>query len=375
MAGIYIHIPFCRQACSYCDFHFSTNTKNSKDFLLSLHKEIEMQKNYLSSQNINTIYFGGGTPSLLSANDICLLIDKISKYFFIDKNAEITLEANPDDLTTSKIKEFSVTPVNRLSIGIQSFREEDLIFLNRAHNAKQAIESVKHAQEAGFKNITIDLIYGTQTMSNEEWEKNLSIAFDLKVQHLSCYSLTIEPRTPLSSYIKKGTAPEVDPQKSAQQFEILMDQARRNDFIHYEISNFCTEGHYSKHNSSYWKGNNYLGLGPSAHSFDGNSRQWNVKSNAAYISTINARVVPFQLETLTVDQKYNEYILTTLRTIWGLEVKTIADKFGDAFLTHFTKEIEKHLHNNMVFMEGDVVALTQKGKLFSDTIASDLFVV
>jgi oxygen-independent coproporphyrinogen-3 oxidase len=375
MSGIYIHIPFCRQACHYCDFHFSTSLKNKKDFLDALKKEIYLQKDYFQTKNISTVYFGGGTPSVLSGGEINRIVDELSNYFFIDKDAEITLEANPDDLSKEKLKELSRTPVNRLSIGIQSFRNEDLKFLNRIHDSSAAIRSVKDAQETGFKNITIDLIYGIQTLTNEQWKKNIQTAFSLDVPHVSCYSLTVEPRTALASFIQKGKMQNVDPKKSAEQFELLMNEMSKNDFIHYEISNFCKEDFYSKHNSSYWKGVHYLGLGPSAHSYDGHSRQWNGSSNSSYINSIQKNILPFEKEILTESQKYNEYLLTSLRTIWGTDLDVIRNRFPLSYFSHLSTEMEKFLVQKLLKQVGEKIFLTAKGKLFSDKIASDLFVV
>jgi oxygen-independent coproporphyrinogen-3 oxidase len=389
MSGIYIHIPFCRQACHYCDFHFSTSLKSKKGFLDALKKEIYLQKDYLlppsvplsfgrgvrGEVGVRSVYFGGGTPSVLSRGEINEIVDELSRYFSIDKDAEITLEANPDDLTKEKLKELSHTPVNRLSIGIQSFRDEDLKFLNRIHDSPAAIRSVKDAQNAGFKNITIDLIYGIQTLTNEQWKKNIQTAFSLEVPHISCYSLTVEPKTALAAFIKKGKAHPVDPQKSAEQFEILMSEMAKNNFIHYEISNFCKEGFYSKHNSSYWKGVNYLGLGPSAHSYNGKSRQWNVSSNSAYSNSIQKNIQPFEKEILTESQLYNEYILTSLRTIWGTHLDVIRKRFPLSYFSHFLKESEKFLTQKLLKKEGEKILLTDKGKLFADKIASDLFVI
>jgi oxygen-independent coproporphyrinogen-3 oxidase len=373
MSGIYIHIPFCRQACHYCDFHFSTSLKNKSDFLLSLKKEISLQKEYLSTKNISTVYFGGGTPSVLSEGELLEIFSELSKYFSIDAGAEITLEANPDDLSKEKLRELSRTPVNRLSIGIQSFADEDLKFLNRIHSAGEAIRAVKEAQEAGFKNITIDLIYGIQTLSNEQWRRNLAQSFELDVQHLSCYSLTVEPKTALASFIAKGKWQPLSPERSAEQFEILMDETERNGFIHYEISNFCKEEFYSKHNSAYWSGETYLGLGPSAHSFDGSSRQWNAKSNSVYISSLQKNTLAFEKEILTEDQRYNEYIMTSLRTMWGADLKKIERLFPGKINTYFLRSIVKPLQENFLVQKGDRLLLTRKGKLFADKIAGDLF--
>jgi oxygen-independent coproporphyrinogen-3 oxidase len=372
MPGIYIHIPFCRQACYYCNFHFSTSLKNKKEFLAALKKEIELQKDYLQTKNISTVYLGGGTPSLLSKEEILEIFDSLSKYFFIGQDAEITLEANPDDLSKEKLSALAQTPVNRLSIGIQSFSAHDLKFLNRIHSAKDGIEAVKNAREAGFKNISIDLIYGIPTLTNEQWKKNIHTALALDVQHISCYALTVEEKTALYSYIKKKTVEAPDEERIVQQFEILMDEMEKNNFIHYEISNFCREGFYSKHNTSYWKGEKYLGLGPSAHSYDGKSRQWNVSSNAVYIQSIKKGIVPFEKELLTETQKLNEYILTSLRTMWGMDMREINGRWQ--FTNQHQKIIEKMIEENFLKKDDSLIFLTRKGKLFADKVTRELFV-
>lgn len=343
--------------------------------MASIRKEIFLQKEYLGGSRISTVYFGGGTPSLLSKGQILDIFGALTEYFPIDKDAEVTLEANPDDLSKEKLKALAETPVNRLSIGIQSFREEDLKLMNRAHNSQQAVDCVINAQKAGFQNITIDLIYGLQTLANDQWRENIRKAMDLKVQHISCYSLTVEPRTALASFIKAGKVLPADTEKSAAQFEILMEEMRNNNFLHYEISNFCKEGFYSKHNSNYWKGEKYLGFGPSAHSFDGISRQWNVKSNSAYISAIQTEELPFEKEELTEAQRYNEYVLTTLRTIWGTDLAFLRQAFSENMLFHFLKEMKPFLDQKKLIRDKERVFLTDKGKLFADKIASDLFYV
>ena len=386
MAGIYLHIPFCRQACHYCDFHFSTSLKSKNEFLYSLKKEIFLHQEYLETKKINTVYFGGGTPSILSKDELLEIFSQLSKYFSIDSDAEITLEANPDDLSKQKLKELSHTPVNRLSIGIQSFSNEDLKFLNRVHDSSAAIASVQNAQDAGFINITIDLIYGIQTLSTEQWKKNLEQAFALNVQHLSCYSLTVEPKTPLASFIKEGKMQDVSLEKSAEQFEILMAEAKKNNFIHYEISNFGKDGFFSRHNSNYWKGEKYLGLGPSAHSFDGNSRQWNAKSNSVYINSLSQNKLPFEKEILTENQKYNEYILTSLRTMWGIDLNYVRNTFGKEKEDYLLSQSNKYVllgelmlitnsHNLSDGSQFRNISLSARGKLFADKIASDLFII
>lgn len=405
MSGIYIHIPFCKQACHYCDFHFSTSLKNKGPFLSALKKEITLQKNYFKNDvqtghvlSLHTIYFGGGTPSLLSQKEILEIFDALNKYFSIDKNAEITLEANPDDLTKEKITELKNTPVNRLSIGIQSFYNDDLKLMNRAHNSIEAIESVKAAQDAGFENISIDLIYGTPTLTNEQWKKNLDIAFSLHVPHISSYCLTVEPKTALANFIKNGKVGQtsggglsqpvqwiMDDEKAAQQFEILIDQMEKDNFIHYEISNFSKDCFFAKHNSSYWKGEHYLGLGPSAHSYNGNSRQWNIANNNFYIKALDLRqaqvdlnpasqMVWFEKEILTEKDKYNEYVLTSLRTMWGCDLNTVKNNFGDTFLNHLLKNAEPYILQKNLLRNENILILAKSGKFISDKIVRDLFV-
>ncbi|MEW6468674.1 MAG: radical SAM family heme chaperone HemW [Bacteroidota bacterium] len=373
MSGIYIHIPFCRQACHYCDFHFSTSLKNKAAFLTALGKEIILRKNYLASKEIHTLYFGGGTPSLLTQKELMGLFDELHRHFLIAPGAEITLEANPDDLTAGKIKELRQTPVNRLSIGIQSFIDRDLQWMNRAHSAEEALRSVKQAREAGFGNITIDLIYGIPAMTDEEWGKNLEQTFGLNVQHISAYCLTVEPRTALSHAVRRGKTKNVDDEKSAGQFEIMLAEMKKHDFIQYEISNFCKEGFHSRHNSSYWKGEHYLGLGPSAHSFDGASRQWNVADNKRYIAALEKGELDFTKEVLSTEQRYNDYILTSLRTMWGTGLEHIRSAFGTPFHEHILAEARKYLESGHLQEKENRLFLTDKGKLIADRIASDLF--
>lgn len=374
MAGIYIHIPFCKQACNYCDFHFSTSLMNKDAFMKALFKEIEIQKNYFpSSTEVSTVYLGGGTPSLLSKFDLLDIINAVKLNFNILPNAEITLEANPDDLTSEKIKELKESPINRLSIGIQSFYDEDLRFMNRAHSATEALNAVKLAQDNGFENITIDLIYGTPTLTHHKWRNNLQIAFALNIKHISAYCLTVEPKTMLAHQIKTGITKNVDEQQSAEQFEILVDAMHVNDFVQYEISNFCKDGFYSKHNSNYWLKENYLGLGPSAHSYNGRSRQWNISNNALYIKSLENGELNFEKEELTKEQRYNEYILTSLRTIWGADLTIIEQQFGKEYLNHCLSEADKYIRSESILNEENKLFLTDKGKLFADKISSELF--
>lgn len=375
MAGIYIHIPFCKQACHYCDFHFSTSLQNKDAFLNALKKEIGLQKNYLKSESISTIYFGGGTPSLLSKTELLEIFDCLKKNFQINTDAEITLEANPDDLTEDKIKELKDTPINRLSVGIQSFYDEDLKLMNRAHSAEESIKAVKLAQENGFENITIDLIYGIPGLTNHRWRNNLQIAFALDVNHISAYCLTVEPKTVLAHQIKTGIVKNVDEQHGSEQFEIMLEAMHNNDFIQYEISNFCKNGAFSKHNSNYWKKEKYLGLGPSAHSYNGGSRQWNISNNALYIQSIEKGELNFEKEVLSIEQRYNEYVMTTLRTIWGLDLEYLEHNFGKDYLEYCLKEVEQYIKSENVLAEENKLYLSDKGKLIADKIASDLFIL
>lgn len=384
MGGIYVHIPFCKQACTYCDFHFSTTIKNKRPFLTALKNEIERRKDYFLSlpenknEKITTIYLGGGTPSLLVHSELMDIFELLYKHFEIDSNAEITLEANPDDLTKEKTSELKHSPVNRLSIGIQSFYEEDLLLMNRAHNGAEALQAVKYAQDNGFTNISIDLIYGSPSLSHLRWENNLKTAFELNVKHISAYCLTVEPKTVLAKLIERGKIIPVDEQHSSEQFEIMLKGMKNNDFQQYEISNFCKDQYYSKHNSNYWLKEKYLGLGPSAHSYDGLSRQWNKANTALYIHTLDKHAskeeaMLVEKEILTLNQRYNEYVLTSLRTMWGTDLSYIHEQFGQSFYAHFLKESAPYNILKQLVQEKNKMFLTDQGKLFADKIASDLF--
>jgi oxygen-independent coproporphyrinogen-3 oxidase len=388
MPGIYIHIPFCKQACHYCDFHFSTLLKHKNDFVNALLREIQLQNNFFSKSEINnpqsaiinSVYFGGGTPSLLSETEINIIFDQLTKYFKISSNAEITFESNPDDLTDEYLKSLRSTPVNRLSIGIQSFSDDDLRFMNRAHDSKAALSSIELALSAGFDNLTVDLIYGTPTTGNETWTNNLKTLFIFPVNHLSCYSLTVEPRTALATMIQEGKVPDINDQKSIEHFEILLNLISQNGFEQYEISNFCRNEKYAVHNSNYWKGEHYLGLGPSAHSYNGTSRQWNIANNSQYIKSLlnhDPDTYPKNItkEELTVEQKYNEYVMTSLRTKWGTSVQKISDTFGVEFKSYFLKEAKSDVNKGLLIEKENIFYLTNEGKLFADKIASGLFYV
>ena len=375
MAGIYIHIPFCKQACNYCDFHFSTTLKMKASFVDALLIEIDLRKTVFDQETIHSIYFGGGTPSLLSDLDLARIFDKIYSSFLVSPMAEVTLEANPDDLSRSKIVQLKNTPINRLSIGIQSFRDQDLKFMNRAHNSKEALNSIKMCKQEGFTNLSIDLIYGTPGMDNSAWLENLNTAFDLNIPHVSSYALTVEPKTQLHYQILNKTVPNVSENNSAEQFSVLMNQMSKNGYEHYEISNFCKPGAYSKHNSSYWKKDRYLGLGPSAHSFYDNKRLWNVSNNAQYIKSLKVNSLPLQEETLTLENRYNEYVMTSLRTIWGCSIPIIQKDFSNELAVYFRKEINEYVKENYVFVKNEVYYLSESGKLLADKITADLFKV
>lgn len=373
MAGIYIHIPFCKQACHYCDFHFSTTLKNKNELLMALHVELALRRAYLEHKTLDTIYLGGGTPSILEGIEIRELLSELRDNYDVARSAEITLEANPDDLTLEKLQVFKDAGINRLSIGIQSFSEADLNFMNRAHSVEQAIQCIKDAQKIGISNISIDLIYGVHTLDDVQWNKNLDIALSMGVQHLSCYSLTVEPRTALAKMIKEKKVKALDEDKSVRQFEILMDRASDAGFEHYEISNFAKAGYYSKHNTSYWKGEPYVGIGPSAHSYDRISRQWNVSNNHDYIRKIMVGTIPAEREELTPENLYNEYILTKLRTKWGVDTDVIKNEFGSEMEMTFLAIANFQMQDGLLEKEGKIYRLTRAGKFYADRIASDFF--
>lgn len=368
MAGIYIHIPFCRQACHYCNFHFTTSLRYKNELVAALLKEIELQQEYLAGETVDTIYFGGGTPSLLDITDCRSLIDACKRTFRVAADAELTLEANPDDITTEKLVAWKESGINRLSIGVQSFFEEDLRWMNRAHDAGQAISSLQSAAQL-FDNITIDLIYGTPMLTNEKWKHNVDTAISLGIPHLSCYALTVEPKTPLHKMIEQHRSDDVDPGRQSEQFLLLMDWLEKAGYEHYEISNFAKPGWRSRHNSSYWQGKKYLGIGPSAHSFNGISRQWNMANNNSYIDSIQKGTVPSEIEELTSIQRLNEYIMISLRTMEGLDLQKI-DEQNRATLGY---KSNRYIDNELMKLEGDRLVLTKEGKLLADGIAGDLF--
>ena len=374
MSGIYIHIPFCKQACHYCDFHFSTNLKKKDEMVLALAKEIEMRKSEFQDEIVETIYFGGGTPSILQIADLKFLIDAVYKNYKVVENPEITVEANPDDLTENRIIELSNNKVNRLSIGIQSFFEDDLQLMNRAHNVEEAKKCLEIATHY-FDNISIDLIYGVPEMSNEKWLQNIETALSFGVPHISSYALTVEPKTALHSFIQKGIIPQPDDEVAQEHFLILVDKLSENGFIHYELSNFGKENYFSKNNSSYWLGKKYIGIGPSAHSYDGKNRGWNVSNNSLYIKSIQENKLPIEIETLTNTDRYNEYIMTGLRTIWGVSLERVEQEFGKSYLDYLKKQAAKFIEDHLLFVDENILRTTKKGKFLTDGIASDLFIL
>ncbi|MCF6297116.1 MAG: radical SAM family heme chaperone HemW [Flavobacteriaceae bacterium] len=373
MSGIYLHIPFCKQACYYCDFHFSTSLKKKSEMIQAIADELILRKNELT-QTIETIYFGGGTPSLLTIDDLRLLIDTVYENYSVIENPEITLEANPDDLNELKIEQLANSLINRLSIGIQSFFDDDLQFMNRAHNAKEAMNSLLVATPH-FDNITIDLIYGIPSMSVEKWKQNLQKTFDFGVSHISSYALTVEPKTALANFIKKEKYPPLDETLAANHFDVLMEETTKNGFIQYEISNFGKPNFFSKHNTSYWQGKHYLGIGPSAHSYHGKTRSWNVSNNARYIKSIQQKILPQEIEKLTNNDRFNEKIMTGLRTIWGVSLINIEKNYGIEIKNKLLNNAQKYIQNNTLKIKNNILLITDKGKFLADGIAADLFVV
>jgi oxygen-independent coproporphyrinogen III oxidase len=374
MPGIYIHIPFCKQACHYCDFHFSTSLAKKDEMVLALAKEIRLRKNELRDEEIETIYFGGGTPSILQAEDLRLLIDEVYRNYNIAENPEITVEANPDDLSEERIIALSGNKINRLSIGIQSFFEEDLKLMNRAHNSAEAKKCLEIATRY-FDNISIDLIYGIPGMPNEKWLQNIEMALSFNVPHISSYALTVEPKTALHAFIQKRIIPPPDDEAAQEHFHLLADKLEENGFIHYELSNFAKEHYFSKNNSSYWLGKKYLGIGPSAHSYDGISRSWNVSNNSLYLKSIAQNNLPSETETLTKTDRYNEYIMTGLRTIWGISLDRIEKEFGQPYLDYLNLQAGKYIEDHLLYVDDNILRATKSGKFLSDGIAADLFLL
>jgi oxygen-independent coproporphyrinogen III oxidase len=372
MSGIYIHIPFCKQACHYCDFHFSTSMKKKEEMVLALAKELQLRKKEFQKGSIATIYFGGGTPSVLTPVEIRFLIDVIYENYTVVSTPEITLEANPDDLSEERIAAFAELGINRLSIGIQSFFEEDLQLMNRAHNSTEAKNCLDIATRY-FENISLDLIYGIPGMTNERWQQNIETALSFGIPHISSYALTVEPKTALNKLIQTGKIASPSDEVAQEHFMILVETLENNGFVHYELSNFGKENYFSQNNSAYWLGKKYLGIGPSAHSYDGVSRSWNVSNNALYLKAIQNEELPNEVEKLTLQDRYNEYIMTGLRTIWGVSLVRIEQEFGIEFLNYLKQQSQKFINDGLLSIADDILRPTLKGKFLTDGIASDLF--
>ncbi|MEO6355639.1 MAG: radical SAM family heme chaperone HemW [Ferruginibacter sp.] len=382
MAGIYVHIPFCKQACNYCNFHFSTSLKLKDEMIAALTKEILLTKVFVNEgdvlhvdkkEQIETLYFGGGTPSIIDIKDLELLFAALKEKFIFSADIEITLEANPDDISPKKLALWKQAGINRLSVGIQSFIEEELVWMNRAHTAVESLHCIEDIKAAGFTNFSVDLIYGSPLLTNDNWKRNTDKIIEKNIPHISCYALTVEPKTALNKMIIQHKKEPVDAAKQAEQFILLMDWMEQAGYDHYEISNFAIPGMKSKHNSSYWQGKRYYGFGPSAHAYDGKSRQWNIANNALYIQSLKNNIIPFEKEILTTTQQLNEYIMTSLRTMEGLNLVTIEERFGNKITRQLHSASEKWKLGGKVLVDDNKIVLTKQGKLFADGIAADLF--
>jgi oxygen-independent coproporphyrinogen III oxidase len=373
MSGIYIHIPFCKKACTYCNFHFSTSMRYKDEMLHSIKKEIDQRHHFLSNKELDSIYFGGGTPSVLSAAEVDGILHQISKYFNYTNQTEISFECNPDDINPAYLKMLFQTGVNRISLGVQSFHEADLQFMNRSHNAAQAEQSIRDIIDSGFENFTVDLIYGTPSTSHAVWKKNIYKLLEFKVPHISAYALTVEEKTALHHRIKTGQLPKLNDVHSAEQFEIIMDILASHGYIHYEISNYALPGKQAIHNSNYWNRKPYLGLGPSAHSFWPNIRSWNVANNQKYMKNVNDGNFENESEQLSPDDIYNETVLTELRTSKGIQFSSI-EKMGDTYFQHLSTQSQHPWLQDLIVRNEQSISLTTKGKHYADKISADLFI-
>lgn len=373
MASLYIHIPFCKQACNYCNFHFSTQLQYAANMINSITLEMKLRKHELPDEPLQSIYVGGGTPSILGDVLLHQLFNDIYTTFKVEPDAEVTMEANPDDITPKKLNAIKQTPVNRFSMGVQSFFDEDLKWMNRAHKANEAEKSIKLIQDFGFNKISIDLIYGGPTLSNENWTKNLSKINELGLNHVSAYCLTVEPQTALHHHINKGKLPALDEEKAAEQFNMMIEQLGSFGFEQYEISNFARNKEYAVHNTSYWQNKPYLGVGPSAHSFNGNQRSWNIANNQLYMKQLTQHILPLEIEMLTNNNRINEYIMTGLRTIWGCNWQEIKSRFGEDYYKYLKLKIEPYIKQKQIVDNGTVFKLTTNARILADGIASDLF--
>ena len=373
MAGIYVHIPFCKQSCYYCNFHFSTSEKKRGEVLNAIENEIAQKARYLN-EKISTIYFGGGTPSILDVKQINSIINKIYQEFKVEENVEITLEANPDDLETNKVIDLSKTKINRLSIGVQSFINRELKAMNRAHDSKKAMKSLELSKKY-FDNISIDLIYGVPDSTLETWAYNLEVTMGFDVNHVSTYALTIEPKTALESFVRKLI---VDMPKEGliyKQYNLINEKLEPRGFVNYEVCSFAKENFFSKNNSAYWLRKKYIGIGPSAHSFDGKSRSWNISNNKKYVEHINDGRSYHKREELTTIDQYNEYVMTGFRTIWGVSTEFLETNFNLKFKDYFIEKIQKHIDQKNIVLNNNVYTTTKKGRFLADGIASDLFLL
>lgn len=373
MASLYIHIPFCKQACNYCNFHFSTQLQYAANMINSITLEMKLRKHELPDEPLQSIYVGGGTPSILGDVLLHQLFNDIYTTFKVEPDAEVTMEANPDDITPEKLNAIKQTPVNRFSMGVQSFFDEDLKWMNRAHKANEAEKSIKLIQDFGFNKISIDLIYGGPTLSNENWAKNLSKINELGLNHVSAYCLTVEPQTALHHHINKGKLPALDEEKAAEQFNMMIEQLGSFGFEQYEISNFARNKEYAVHNTSYWQNKPYLGVGPSAHSFNGNQRSWNIANNQLYMKQLTQHILPLEIEMLTNNNRINEYIMTGLRTIWGCNWQEISSRFGEQYYAELKHKIKPYIKQQLIVDDGTIFKLTTNARILADGIASDLF--
>ncbi len=381
MAGIYIHTPFCKSKCAYCNFFSLASESKINDYVEALKKEIVLRKNYLGDETVKTIYFGGGTPSLLSVKNIEEILELLNKNYEIISSPEITLEINPDTINREKMSSLKQIGVNRMSVGIQSFDDDDLRYLGRRHDSRHAMQVLEDLKHTDFEKITLDLIYGMPTLTEEKWNKNLDIFFSTGITHLSAYALTVEPKTILGQRIEKGELQSVSEEDTIRHYNILVDRTKENGFEHYEISNFAKEGFRSQHNSIYWRDEKYLGLGPSAHSYDGISRQWNISNLTKYIQLVGDAETQrcrdaelfYEKEILSTEDKFNEYVMTSLRTSWGCDIEKIERDYGKSYAHHFLRNIKKYLENGEMLKENNTYFLSEEGKLFADGIAADLF--
>lgn len=372
MAGIYIHVPFCKTRCIYCDFYTRTDMSPKYNYVLAICKEIELRKSYISDEIVDTIYFGGGTPSQLSVEDFNKIFETIYNTFEVSSDVEITMEANPDDLDISYLDSLQALPFNRLSMGVQSFNDDELKFLKRRHSSKRALDVVNTCKSLGYNNISIDLMYGLPNQTMDIWQRNLDKAISLDIQHISSYHLIYEQGTRLYRLFKMGDVKAVDEELSVEMFSLMIDKLGSAGFEHYEISNFARNGLYSRHNSSYWLGKKYLGLGPAAHSFDGENRAWNIPSISKYITAIGEHRLPLEIENLDRNTRYNDFILTGMRTMWGVDLIVLERLFGTKLKDYCMKNVQRYIDEGFVYKEANVLKLSRNGIFISDGIMSDM---